>query len=284
MQVRGEAKLASDMTVSLESGLPALPTDTWLPMINGVGAPLGTNQAAAYRFAGALPGPGALLALPMLSVPAQPSRSGERPGRIMLAADPYFSVLFSPTALEWTYPAQGGLEDGCERRTIVISRHAGSPEQSLDCFFRTVLADVPPGPKWLHDIALVDYDYMSDGGQGWFRDIDALAAALPKADRQKVFLCLHGWYDFLGRYCFDSKTGKLDSRMDGVLQLRGGQEGARLRGHRRRAGRTGVCQLQAGQDVPEGSAFPAELRPLAGFSRGHVFCRRHECGRGPGRF
>jgi hypothetical protein len=69
---------------------------------------------------------------------------------------------------------------------------------------------VPPGPKWLHDIALVDYDYMSDGGQGWFRDIDALAAALPKSDRHKVLLCLHGWYDYLGRYCFDSKAGKFD--------------------------------------------------------------------------
>jgi hypothetical protein len=211
VQVRGEAKLASDLTVSLESGLPPLPADTWLPMINGIGAPLGTNRAAAYRFAGALPGPGALLALPMLSVPAQPSASRERPGRMLLAADPYFSVLFTPTALEWTYPAKAGLENGCERRTIVISRHEGSPEQSLDCFFRTVLAEVPPGPKWLHDIALVDYDYMSDEGQGWFRDIDALAAALPKADRHKVFLCLHGWYDFLGRYCFDRKAGKFDS-------------------------------------------------------------------------
>ena len=70
---------------------------------------------------------------------------------------------------------------------------------------------MPPGPKWLHDIALVDYDYMSDGGQGWFRDIDALAAALPKSDRHKVLLCLHGWYDFLGRYCFDDQTGKFDS-------------------------------------------------------------------------
>jgi hypothetical protein len=211
LQVRGAAKLASDLTVSLESGLPPLPADTWLPLINGVGAPLGTNLGAAYRFAGALPGPGALLALPMLSVLARPSSSREPSGRILLAADPYFSVLFTPTALEWTYPARAGLENGCEKRTVVVSRHAGSPEQSLDCFFRTVLAAVPPGPTWLHDIALVDYDYMSDGGRGWFRDIDALAAALPKPDRHKVFLCLHGWYDFLGRYCFDSKAGKFDS-------------------------------------------------------------------------
>jgi hypothetical protein len=211
VRISSAARLASDLTVSLESGLRALPADTWLPLINGVGAPLGTNQAAAYRFAGALPKPGALLALPMLSVPAQQSSSRRRPRRLLLAADPYFSVLFTPTALEWTYPGQVGLENGCERRTIAISGHEGSPEQALDRFFRAVLADVPPGPKWLHDIALVDYDYMSDEGRGWFADIDALSAALPKADRHKVFLCLHGWYDFLGRYCFDSRAGKFDS-------------------------------------------------------------------------
>ena len=136
--------------------------------------------------------------------------SRQRLERLLLAADPYFSVLFTPTALEWTYPARVGLEKGREQRTIVLSRHEGSPEESLDCFFHTLLADVPPGPKWLHDIALVDYDYMSDGGRGWFRDIDALSAALPKADRRQALLCLHGWYDFLGRYCFDRHTGKLD--------------------------------------------------------------------------
>src|ERR1039458_8843732 len=102
LQIRSETKLALDLTVALESGLPALPSDTWLPMINGVGAPLGTNVAAAYRFAGALPRPGVLLALPMLSVPARDLSSRERPRRWMIAADPYFSVLFTPTALACT--------------------------------------------------------------------------------------------------------------------------------------------------------------------------------------
>ena len=59
---------------------------------------------------------------------------------------------------------------------------------------------------------MVDYDYMSDGGKGWFADIDALTKALPRADRAKVFLCLHGWYDWVGRYCFDVKTGHFDQQ------------------------------------------------------------------------
>jgi len=208
LQIKGPRTLASDLTISIDSGLPALPPDTWLPLANGVGASLNTNQAAAYRLAGALPGSGVALALPMVSVPRL--FHGKQPDRLMIAADPFFSVLFTSTALAWTYPAEGGLENGCEKRTIVVSSHGGAADASLDCFFHTVLADVPPGPRWLHDIAMVDYDYMSDGGQGWFRDIDALALAVPKAERHKILLCLHGWYDFLGRYCFDTKTGRFD--------------------------------------------------------------------------
>jgi hypothetical protein len=208
VQINGPPALASDLTVFIDSGLASLPPQTWLPLINGVGASLGTNEAAAYHLAGALPNPGASLAMPMVSVPL--SADAKKPRRLMIAADPYFSVLFTSNALAWTYPAEGGLENGSEKRTIVVSSHEGPVDRSLDRFFRNVLPDVPPGPKWLHDIAMVDYDYMSDGGQGWFRDIDALAAVVPKADRHKVLLCLHGWYDFLGRYCFDPKTGKFD--------------------------------------------------------------------------
>ncbi len=209
VQIQGATRLSSDLTVSLLSGLAPLPLDTWLPLVDGTGAAWGTNQAAAYRFAGHLPAAGALLGLPMVSVPF--AASGTRPGRTLLATDPYFSVRFTPTALEWTYPARVGLENGCEQRSVLVSRHPGEPEDSLQEFFRAVLPDVPPGPPWLHQIAMVDYDYMSDGGQGWFRDIDALTAALPKkADRRQVLLCLHGWYDFLGRYCFDTKTKQFD--------------------------------------------------------------------------
>ncbi len=210
LQVKGPGRLKGDLTVSLQTGLPSLPEGTWLPLVNGLGSRLGTNPAAAYRFAGALPAAGSLLALPMISVPVQTSRPGQNPSRFLIAADPFFSVLFTPTALEWTYPAKAGLENGCEKRTIVVSLHDRSPEQSLERFFKTVLREVPPGPQWLHEIAMVDYDYLSDGGQGWFHDIDALSTAISRRDRHQVLLCLHGWYDFLGRYCFDSRTGKLD--------------------------------------------------------------------------
>ncbi len=212
-ELRGETKMASDLTVSLQSWPRALPSDTWLPLLNGTGAELGTNSGAAFRFAGGLPGKGTLLALPMVSLPEpNPPLHARRPstGRIMVASDPYFSILFSSNTVQWTYLTKAGLENGCERRTIAVAAHRGSVEDSLGWFFRAAMPEVNPGPAWLHQIAMVDFDYLSDGGCGWFRDLDALTAALPKPDRRQVFLCLHGWYDFLGRYCFEARTGQLD--------------------------------------------------------------------------
>lgn len=206
VEVRSSSKPVSDLTVSLPAWPATLPSNAWLPLLNGTGAELGTNAAAAFRFAGTVPGPGALLALPMVSVP---DSTGKR--RMLVAADPFFSTRFTTDAIEWTYPAKAGLENGREKRTLVAALHEGSIEDSIACFFRTLLPDVTPGPKWLHDIAMVDFDYLSDGGSGWFHDIDALTAVVPSKDRSQVFLCLHGWYDFLGRYCFDAQSGKLDN-------------------------------------------------------------------------
>ena len=76
----------------------------------------------------------------------------------------------------------------------------------------TALSDVPPGPDWLHDIALQHYDYMSHGGRGWFEDIDALEKHIAREDRGKVLLTISGWYDAIGRYTFDERTGALDDK------------------------------------------------------------------------
>ena len=55
------------------------------------------------------------------------------------------------------------------------------------------------------------YDYISDKGQGWYRDIDSLNANIPKDERNKICLALHGWYDMLGKYSYNEATGKLDT-------------------------------------------------------------------------
>ena len=53
---------------------------------------------------------------------------------------------------------------------------------------------------------MVDYDYLSKNGRGWFADIDKLTELVKVEDRPKVLLVLHGWYDLIGRYTFEPKT------------------------------------------------------------------------------
>lgn len=199
------SKFDSDLTVRLPLAPFSLSPDTWLPLKNGVGARLGEGEKAAYKFAGKLRADAVSLAIPMVSL-----ESRDFAARCTIAADPYYSILFEKDAVEWTYPRTVGLENGQETRTVFVILHADSVDQSLSEFYANALNDVPAGPSWLHEIAMVDYDYLSDGGKGWFKDIDALTQAVPAPDRHQILLCLHGWYDFVGRYTFDKKTGKLD--------------------------------------------------------------------------
>jgi hypothetical protein len=205
VEVRASAKLKEDLAVALPNWPGPLPANTWLPLSNGMTGKLG-EKAAGYNFQGPLPADYTRLPCPFVTYQ---DADGQR---VTVASDPYFSTLFTTDHLEWTYPKSIGLEDAVEKRRLVTVIHGGTPEDALNAFFQYALPEIPPGPQWLHEIALVDYDYMSDAGQGWFKDIDALAAALPAGERSKVFLCLHGWYDWCGRYSFDAKTGKFDEQ------------------------------------------------------------------------
>jgi hypothetical protein len=203
--LRSNSPLPDDLTISVATNPLALPDATWLPLKNGVGSDLGAAEAAVYRFAGLAPAAPLALAVPMVSFPAGPPAA-----RCTLMTDPFYSTVFRRTSVEWTYPKSVGLENGLERRTISTVFHQGDPDAAIGRFYDVALAEIPPGPEWLHDIAMVGYDYLSGGGRGWFEDVDALEAAIPAADRSKVLLALHGWYDFVGRYSFSPETGALD--------------------------------------------------------------------------
>ena len=203
--VRADARLNEDLTVSLPNWPAKLPAETWLPLPNGTAGKLG-SKPAGYDFQGPLPGDHTHLCIPMVTY-----REAGAP-RVTTASDPYFSTLFASDRLEWTYPKNVGLEDKVEKRRLITVIHEDGPDGALDAFYQHALPDVPPGPQWLHEIAMVNFDYMSDGGKGWFKDIDALAAALSPAEKKQVFLCLHGWYDWCGRYSFNAKTGQFDKQ------------------------------------------------------------------------
>jgi hypothetical protein len=56
---------------------------------------------------------------------------------------------------------------------------------------------------------MVKYDYLSDGGQGWDRDLEKLAEWLTPQERKHVAMCFHGWYDYIGAYAYDEAAGRM---------------------------------------------------------------------------
>jgi hypothetical protein len=155
------------------------------------------------------------LALPFILVPGPL-------GAAAIFADPMFSTLFSLRAgsnqvegtLRFRYAASKVPITGPETRTFAtwLPNTRNTAKQfpaTADAWFRLMLPDVPPGPKWLHDIAMVGYDFLSDEGKGWDRDVRLLADWIKPSERHRVALCLHGWYDALGSYCYDTQTGRM---------------------------------------------------------------------------
>ncbi|MHB8972296.1 MAG: discoidin domain-containing protein [Pirellulaceae bacterium] len=171
---------------------------------------------AEYRLGNPMTGEGtAHLALPVIYI---------NTGRLDVAvlADPTFSALFELRcnqgalcgAVRYRYGGSRVPIEGIETRSFGVWLQRDPPpgkgfEKSLDTFFDLMLPDVPAGPPWLHEIAMIDYDFLSDNGQGWERDVQELAKWLKPEQRQRVAMCLHGWYDALGSYCFDATTKQL---------------------------------------------------------------------------
>ncbi len=199
-------KLSQDLTIYF----PVKSLDNFdkvlMPLKNGIIYQSGNkhdNKVASYRCAGKPEKYDQDLALPLIVC-----KNGDKETAIL--TDPYFTSLYEKGIIRWTYPKEVGLEDSVERRKIIEIEGISDIEEGMNMYYQTILKDVPAGPDWMKDIAMISYDYMSDKGKGWYNDIDTLVALIPQDDRKKVALCLHGWYDIVGRYCYNEKTGKLD--------------------------------------------------------------------------
>ncbi len=179
------------------------------PRIDGVGVespfetaywewPLGLDSARESA-------PEHQLAIPQLSA-ATPDSSL----RITFVGDPYWGTGFSLDGEDHAQVTLTSYHTEPFRRTFWMVLQNGAPENAMKAWYATALADVPPGPGWLHDIAWQHYDYLSHAGNGWFEDLDTLERLVSPEDRHKIVFTLHGWYDMLGRYTFDEKTGQLD--------------------------------------------------------------------------
>jgi len=95
-----------------------------------------------------------------------------------------------------------------EKRTVSLEFHRNGVDGSLRSFYRTI-PEIKPGPLWTHGIHLVYYDYLSERGEGWFRDLQTLADRIPPEQRGRVAACLHGWYDYFQQYAYDHQQKKL---------------------------------------------------------------------------
>ncbi len=188
-----------------------------LPQRNGIvknfaPAPDKTLRAFYTLGRGAAQRLGHELAMPLVGL----QLSGPPNAELAVAADPYCGIDFrlnkddAAATVTFSTTYKGSLVPvTAEQRTIVFSVHAGGIDRMLDTFYLTV-PDIEPGAPWIHDIQLNYYDYLGQNGRGWYDDLNKLAQKIPPEARKSVVACLHGWYDYLGRYAYDRKRETLD--------------------------------------------------------------------------
>ncbi len=212
--------IRQDIVLLLGSNLapPGEKPKVFVPRKDGIGGDVAPGPAMQWIWplAGEVPSPNGVaehLAIPMVSQSA-----GDPARRVTHVADPFFATRFRLADAKAGHPGDFACIylgskvpiTGAQTRTFWTVVQTGGPENAMKAWYATALADVPPGPDWLHEVAWQHYDYLSHGGKGWFEDIDVAETMVPRADRSKVVFTLHGWYGLLGEYGgFDIATGRL---------------------------------------------------------------------------
>jgi len=132
---------------------------------------------------------------PYLGVQCQLSATGDAPSTVSLELGSTFSGSLTPVSNE--------------TRSIEIAVHRDNTQDLFKTFYQTI-PDIKPGPPWTHDIQLNHYDYIAKAGKSLEPDLAELARRIPEKYRKHVLVCLHGYYDYLGRFTFNSKTQRID--------------------------------------------------------------------------
>ncbi|MCE5310144.1 MAG: hypothetical protein LLG20_21115 [Acidobacteriales bacterium] len=212
--VHAASPLSGDVTVELPRNihLPTSGREVFLPLENGIGR---RRAAASTEGVYQLTSPAPETPYERLAIPAVDEFSSQTDLRILFASDPWFTSDFHlpaddrPGSFRCTYFGKLGLANE-EQRTVVTALHKGGFDGAMRAFYTTCLKEVREGPPWVHDVAMIGYDFLSGNGRGWFADIDELERLIRPADREKVLLALHGWYDYIGRYAFNYRSRSLD--------------------------------------------------------------------------
>lgn len=170
----------------------------------------------AYWFlGGGCPRAGQELAMPLIGL----RRKDGGGDTLSCATDPYLGLRFrlsatggTPDTVTWEDSSSfsGSLTPlSNERRVMEFAVHRDATDELFPTFYQTI-PDIKPGPSWIHDIQLNHYDYIAKAGKSLEPDLDELARRIPGKYRKHVLVCLHGYYDYLGRYTFNPKTRRID--------------------------------------------------------------------------
>jgi hypothetical protein len=169
--------------------------------------------------AGAASAGGYDLGMPVFDFCWNAGQGEAKPWRLAVAADPYcgcsISGLVRPqqatslTRIAITTTYKGSVVPLLsEKRSLSLEFHRRGMDGSLRSFYRTI-PEIEPGLQWTQGVQLVYYDYLSEQGEGWFKDLQTLADRIPPQHRGRVALCMHGWYDYFQQYTYDSQQKKL---------------------------------------------------------------------------
>jgi len=151
----------------------------------------------------------------VLGMPVVGLMFGEAEPQLAVAADPYCGSFIQAQAqpagtrvtVRSTYSG-AVVPVRREERTVALEFHHGGADGTCRAFYRTI-PEIKPGAPWTQGIHLVYYDYLSEKGEGWFKDLKVLADRIPQAKRGHVAVCMHGWYDYFQQYAYDHENRRL---------------------------------------------------------------------------
>jgi hypothetical protein len=222
--VRLDRPAALDVTVECAYELPgSCPSDVSMPERSGRVAMQslrpGVAEGGRFELGAGTAGAGRDLGLPVVDFCWSNAEGDHKPLRLAVAADPYCGCAISGEArpegtppltqvsISTTYQGSVVPLTG-EKRTMSLEFHRRGADGSFRSFYRTI-PEIKPGPAWTQSVQLVCYDYLSEHGDGWFKDLQTLADRIPPEHRGRVAACLHGWYDYYQNNAYDHRQKKL---------------------------------------------------------------------------
>ena len=214
--MRANSTWESDVAVAMDfSFKERVAESVMFPSYLGVFDQWSVDEAQKYTFVGPGSGESAGEALHRLGLPYLLIRVASG-GVFLFGVDPDFHVTLD-TRIDsegclhitagWAYRAAAGRHaEECRR---FLLEWADSESDAVKRWHDWASLTDQNTLAWTSDVAFQNYDFLSKNGDGWFRDIECANGFIKESLRHHGMFTMHGWYDEIGRYCFDRESGKL---------------------------------------------------------------------------